>query len=52
MNHTGIQTISDKNGSTTGVIVPIELWRKMQSELKQQKKILARSPRFILGLPN
>jgi PHD/YefM family antitoxin component YafN of YafNO toxin-antitoxin module len=27
-----IQYISDENGKITGVIVPIELWREIQSE--------------------
>ena len=27
-----IRYISDENGQTTGVIVPIELWREIESE--------------------
>jgi len=29
---TGIQYILDENGNTTGVIVPIELWRAIEAE--------------------
>jgi hypothetical protein len=29
-----IQYIMDENGDTTGVIVPIELWREIESERK------------------
>ncbi|MBV6342862.1 hypothetical protein [Candidatus Magnetobacterium casense] len=32
MNQTDIQYISDKSGEVTGVIVPIELWREIESE--------------------
>ncbi len=29
-----IQYISDENGSLTGVIVPIEMWREIQAKLE------------------
>lgn len=32
MNQTTIQYISDETGNITGVIVPIELWREIESE--------------------
>ncbi len=32
MTFTGVQYILDENGKTTGVIVPIELWREIESE--------------------
>lgn len=32
MNHTEIQYISDESGNPVGVIVPIELWREIESE--------------------
>jgi len=32
MSRTAIQYISDENGNATGVIVPIELWREIESE--------------------
>ena len=35
MNHIGFQTISDANGNLSNVIVPIEFWRKIQSELEK-----------------
>ena len=28
----GIQIVSDENGEPTGVIVPIQLWREIESE--------------------
>jgi len=34
MNFNTVQTISDENGQITGVIVPIELWRQMCSEVE------------------
>lgn len=32
MNMPGIQYIQDEKGNTTGVILPIELWREIESE--------------------
>jgi PHD/YefM family antitoxin component YafN of YafNO toxin-antitoxin module len=32
MSMTEIQYISDESGNTVGVIVPIELWREIESE--------------------
>ncbi|MEW6212995.1 MAG: prevent-host-death protein [Acidobacteriota bacterium] len=32
MNQADIQYISDESGNTVGVIVPIELWREIESE--------------------
>jgi len=32
MSMTEIQYISDETGNTVGVIVPIELWREIESE--------------------
>jgi antitoxin YefM len=32
MNSTEIQYISDAEGNSVGVIVPIELWREIESE--------------------
>ena len=32
MSQAEIQYISDENGNTVGVIVPIELWREIESE--------------------
>ncbi|HXG94333.1 MAG TPA: prevent-host-death protein [Blastocatellia bacterium] len=32
MSMTGIQYISDESGNTVGVIVPIDLWREIESE--------------------
>ena len=32
MSLTDIQYISDEGGNTVGVIVPIELWREIESE--------------------
>lgn len=32
MSLTDIQYISDESGNTVGVIVPIELWREIESE--------------------
>jgi PHD/YefM family antitoxin component YafN of YafNO toxin-antitoxin module len=32
MSSTGIQFVSDENGKTIGVIVPIELWNEIESE--------------------
>jgi PHD/YefM family antitoxin component YafN of YafNO toxin-antitoxin module len=32
MSSTEIQFVSDENGNTVGVIVPIELWREIESE--------------------
>lgn len=32
MSATEIQYISDESGNTVGVIVPIELWREIESE--------------------
>ena len=32
MSAVGIQYVSDENGDTTGVIVPIELWREIEAE--------------------
>lgn len=32
MSMTGIQYISDESGTTIGVIVPIDLWREIESE--------------------
>ncbi len=32
MIFTGVQYILDENGKTTGVIVPIELWREIEAE--------------------
>ena len=32
MNQTEIQYISDESGNPVGVIVPIELWREIESE--------------------
>ncbi len=32
MNQTDIQYISDESGNTVGVIVPIDLWREIESE--------------------
>ena len=32
MNLSEIQYISDEGGNTVGVIVPIELWREIESE--------------------
>lgn len=34
INFNTVQTISDEKGQITGVIVPIELWREMRSELE------------------
>jgi PHD/YefM family antitoxin component YafN of YafNO toxin-antitoxin module len=34
MNFNTVQTILDENGQITGVIVPIELWREMRSEVE------------------
>lgn len=34
MEQTPIQYISDENGKTTGVIVPIDFWREITSELE------------------
>lgn len=34
MNASGIQYISDENGDTTGVIVPIDLWKNIEAELE------------------
>lgn len=32
MGQLSIQYVLDENGNTTGVIVPIELWREIESE--------------------
>ena len=32
MSQSSVQYVSDENGSTVGVIVPIELWREIMSE--------------------
>ena len=32
MSRTEIQYVSDENGNPIGVIVPIELWREIESE--------------------
>lgn len=32
MNTSGIQYVSDEKGDTTGVIVPIDLWREIEAE--------------------
>lgn len=32
MSQMDIQYISDEDGHTTGVIIPIELWREIESE--------------------
>ena len=32
MNDHGIQYVSDENGESVAVIVPIELWREIESE--------------------
>ena len=32
MTETNIQFVSDENGQPTAVIVPIELWREIESE--------------------
>ena len=32
MSSTEIQYISDESGNTVGVIIPIELWREIESE--------------------
>jgi hypothetical protein len=32
MSALDIQYVSDENGNTVGVIVPIELWREIESE--------------------
>jgi PHD/YefM family antitoxin component YafN of YafNO toxin-antitoxin module len=32
MSSTGIQFVSDENGKTVAVIVPIELWNEIESE--------------------
>jgi PHD/YefM family antitoxin component YafN of YafNO toxin-antitoxin module len=32
MARSGIQYVSDENGDAVGVIVPIELWREIESE--------------------
>jgi antitoxin YefM len=32
MEQTGIQYVSDEAGTTIGVIVPIEIWREIESE--------------------
>ena len=32
MSHTEIQYVSDESGNPVGVIVPIELWREIESE--------------------
>ena len=32
MSAIGIQYVSDENGDTTSVIVPIELWREIEAE--------------------
>jgi hypothetical protein len=37
MDTTTVQYISDANGKSTGVIVPIELWRTIQTQLKLSK---------------
>ncbi len=34
MNFNTVQTILDENGQITRVIVPIELWREMCSEVE------------------
>jgi len=34
MNPSAIQYISDESGNRTGVIVPIELWHSIESELE------------------
>ncbi|MBC8234866.1 prevent-host-death protein [bacterium] len=34
MNQSAIQYISDEVGNRTGVIVPIELWKSIESELE------------------
>ena len=39
---TELQTISDAQGNVTGVIVPIELWREIESE---------KETAFLLGNP-
>ena len=35
MSVTEIQYISDESGATVGVIIPIELWREIESKEKQ-----------------
>ena len=32
MEQTSIQYVSDETGATTGVILPIQLWREIESE--------------------
>ena len=32
MSHTEIQYVSDESGNPVGVIVPIKLWREIESE--------------------
>jgi PHD/YefM family antitoxin component YafN of YafNO toxin-antitoxin module len=32
MNQTGLQYVTDETGTTVSVIVPIELWREIESE--------------------
>lgn len=39
-----IQFISDKNGQPVGVIVPIELWREIESE--RETAYLLKSPKM------
>ncbi|MEK7406525.1 MAG: prevent-host-death protein [Acidobacteriota bacterium] len=34
MAESGIQYVSDENGQTISVIVPIELWRELESEIE------------------
>ncbi len=59
MAQASIQYISDEKGQTTSVIVPIELWREIESEqetahlLKSRvmKKRLLEAKKRTIGIP-
>jgi len=44
MNTTDIQYVSDENGKTVAVIVPIEMWQDLESE--KETAYLLKSPQM------
>ena len=47
-----IQYISDENGNITGVIVPIELWRKIESGVETEYRLKSEAMRQHLPEDN
>jgi len=45
-----IQYLTDKKGKRTGVIIPIELWKVLKKDLKEESAEILSDPKLIKAI--